>query len=90
MKNVHEIVTFGVSTKKTKLTVHIYINLRMVYPLMYEKMPVYIDLTKPELLMKGFHGKTQNANEYFHCMIWKRVYWGGGGWGGVMHFVQGQ
>ena len=42
MKNVHKIVTLGVSTKKTKLTVHIYINLRMVYPLMLEKMPVYL------------------------------------------------
>ena len=24
-------------------------------------------------------GKTQNANESFHCMIWNRVYWGEGG-----------
>ena len=40
MKNVHEIVTLGDSTQKTELAVHIYINLRMVYHLMYEKMPV--------------------------------------------------
>ena len=59
--------------QKDKMTVHIYIKLRTVYHLMYEKMPVYNDLTKSQLLMKCFHGKTQNANEYFNGMIWNRV-----------------
>ena len=75
-------MTLGVTTKKAILTVHIYINLRMVYPLMYEKMPVYNDLTKAELLMKCLHGKTQNANETFRGMIWNRVYFFLGGGGG--------
>ena len=36
-------------------------------------LPVYTDLTKPELLVKCLHGKTQNANESFNGMIWNRV-----------------
>ena len=36
-------------------------------------LPIYHDLTKPELLVKCLHGKTQNANESFNGMIWNRV-----------------
>jgi len=35
--------------------------------------PIYQDLSKPELLGKCLHGKTQNANESFHGMIWNRI-----------------
>ena len=36
-------------------------------------LPVYRDLTKPEMLKKCLHGKTQNANESFNVMIWDRI-----------------
>ena len=36
-------------------------------------LPIYNDLTKPELLQKCLHGKTQNANESFNGMIWNRI-----------------
>ena len=36
-------------------------------------LPIYHDLTKPELLVKCLHGKTQNANESFNDMILNRV-----------------
>ena len=35
--------------------------------------PIYKDLTKPELLRKCLHGKTQNANESLNGMIWERL-----------------
>ena len=35
--------------------------------------PVFEDLSKPELLEKCLHGKTQNRNESFNGMIWDRV-----------------
>ena len=34
-------------------------------------LPIYNDLTKPEMLIKCLHGKTQNANECFNGMIWQ-------------------
>ena len=34
--------------------------------------PIYKGLTKPEVLSKCLHGKTQNANESLNGMIWKR------------------
>ena len=36
-------------------------------------LPVYTGLTKPEMLIKCLHGKTQNANESFNGMIWERI-----------------
>ena len=36
-------------------------------------LPVYNELTKPEMLGKCLHGKTQNANESFNAMIWERI-----------------
>ena len=38
-----------------------------------EILPIYHALTKPELLKKCLHGKTQNANESFNGMIWNRI-----------------
>ena len=35
--------------------------------------PIYKDLTKPEMLRKCLHGKTQNANESLNGMIWERL-----------------
>ncbi len=35
--------------------------------------PVFKDLTNEELLKKCTHGKTQNANESVHNVIWKRI-----------------
>ena len=32
--------------------------------------PVYVDLTKPEILQKCLHGRTQNPNESFNSTIW--------------------
>ena len=36
-------------------------------------IPIYIDLTKPEMLENCLHGKMQNANECFNGMIWERL-----------------
>ena len=33
----------------------------------------YMDLCKPEMLIKCLHGKTQNSNESFNGMIWNHV-----------------
>ena len=38
-----------------------------------EVEPIYADLTKEDELSKCLHGKTQNANESFNAMIWKRA-----------------
>ena len=38
-----------------------------------EILPIYYALTKPELLKKCLHGKTQNANESFNGIIWNRI-----------------
>ena len=38
-----------------------------------EVKPIYGDLTKSEELAKCLHGQTQNANESFNAMIWKRA-----------------
>ena len=35
--------------------------------------PIYKDLSEESLLSKCLHGKTQNANESFHGMIWNRL-----------------
>ena len=35
-------------------------------------LPVYKDLTPEDLLNRCLHGKTQNANEALHGMIWQR------------------
>ena len=35
--------------------------------------PIYKDFSHPQLLNKCLHGKTHNANESFHGMIWKRI-----------------
>lgn len=35
--------------------------------------PIYQDLSKPDLLKKCLHGHTQNPNESFNNVIWKRV-----------------
>ena len=35
-------------------------------------LPVYKDLTSEDLLSRCLHGKTQNANEALHGMIWQR------------------
>lgn len=35
--------------------------------------PTYKDLAKPDLLKKCLHGQTQNPNESFNSVIWKRV-----------------
>lgn len=35
--------------------------------------PTYQDLAKPDLLKKCLHGQTQNLNESFNNVIWKRV-----------------
>lgn len=35
--------------------------------------PTYQGLAKPDLLKKCLHGQTQNANELFNNVIWKRV-----------------
>ena len=36
-------------------------------------MPIFQELSKPELLEKGPHGKTQNCNEALNAFIWKRL-----------------
>ena len=36
-------------------------------------IPVYADLTKPDILQKYLHGLTQNSNESFNSTIWGRV-----------------
>ena len=36
-------------------------------------IPIYNNLTKPKMLEKCLHGKTQNANECFNGMIWERL-----------------
>ena len=36
-------------------------------------LPIYNDLTKPEILSRCLHGKTQNANECFNGVIWQRI-----------------
>ncbi|GBO46666.1 hypothetical protein AVEN_137065-1 [Araneus ventricosus] len=35
--------------------------------------PVYMKLCDQELLKKCLHGKTQNANESFNCILWKFI-----------------
>ena len=35
--------------------------------------PIFMDLSKPELLIKCLHGKTQNNNECLNGVIWKRL-----------------
>ena len=35
--------------------------------------PIFKDLGNPDLLSKCLHGQTQNQNESFNAMIWKRV-----------------
>ena len=35
--------------------------------------PIFMDLSKPELLIKCLHGKTQNNNECLNSVIWKRL-----------------
>lgn len=35
--------------------------------------PTFKDLSKPELLRKCLHGKTQNVNESFNSVIWSRM-----------------
>ena len=35
--------------------------------------PIYQDLSHPELLKKCLHGRTQNTNESFNNMIWRRI-----------------
>lgn len=35
--------------------------------------PIFKDLSKPELLEKCIHGKTQNYNESFNQVIWTRI-----------------
>ena len=34
--------------------------------------PVFLDLSKDTLLVKCFHGKTQNANEALNNLIWTK------------------
>ena len=36
-------------------------------------MPIFQDLSTPQLLEKCFHGKTQNCNESLNGFIWKRL-----------------
>ena len=36
-------------------------------------MPIVKDLSKPELLQKCLHGKTQNNNECLNGVVWKRL-----------------
>ena len=36
-------------------------------------MPIFQELSKPELLEKCFHGKTQNFNEALNAFMWKRL-----------------
>ena len=36
-------------------------------------LPVFTDLSKPDLLKKCLHGKTQNNNECLHGVVWKRI-----------------
>ena len=36
-------------------------------------LPVYNDLTKPEILKKCLHGKTQNVNKSFYAVIQERI-----------------
>ena len=40
-------------------------------------LPAYTGLTKPKLLIKCLHGKTQNANQSFNGMIWERIHYVG-------------
>lgn len=35
--------------------------------------PIFDDLSKPELLQKCLHGRTQNINESFNNVVWSRV-----------------
>lgn len=35
--------------------------------------PIFRDLSKPQLLKKCLHGQTQNPNESFNSVIWKRM-----------------
>lgn len=35
--------------------------------------PIFQQLSKPELLQKCLHGKTQNANESFNNVVWERA-----------------
>ena len=35
--------------------------------------PIYQDLSQDTLLLKCLHGQTQNQNESFNAMIWKRL-----------------
>ena len=36
-------------------------------------LPVFTDLSKPDLLKKCLHGKTQNNNECLNGVVWKRI-----------------
>ena len=36
-------------------------------------MPIFKELSKPELLERCLHGKTQNCNEALNTFIWKRL-----------------
>ncbi|GFV21103.1 uncharacterized protein TNCV_4267361 [Trichonephila clavipes] len=36
-------------------------------------LPIFRNLSHPDLLKKCLHGKTQNPNESFHNVVWSRV-----------------
>jgi len=40
-----------------------------IFPIFY---PIFVDLSKDELLSKCMHGETQNANESFNGVIWTK------------------
>ena len=41
--------------------------------IIYEKKPIFLELSKDSKLEKCLHGKTQNANESFNDAIWERI-----------------
>lgn len=42
-------------------------------PVLLAIKPIFKDLSNPDLLRKCLHGQTQNPNESFNSVIWKRV-----------------
>ena len=59
-----EVAVSGKSGFKPKLSLP-----TVIFDLVF---PIYQDLSKDELLEKCLHGKTQNANEALHGLIWQR------------------
>ena len=59
---------------KTKLEGKVHIDKPSIPNVVRELvMPIFKDLSKPELLQKCLHGKTQNNNECLNGVVWTRL-----------------